>query len=551
MRRMQEDQMMHFQEQQRQLREEQDRQLQLLQQFAEIQQQQQQQQQMQMQASGPNTLEKPTTPIYDYSALGTLNLDYSTLGTLAYGNYETYPGIQQDAATSVAYANAYWSMLYQQNPYLLANYTMPTVQPVRAQNRRARPRYRKNRNSREVTLVTEDSRRYKSNPDSESGQSSDLFISGSDEEERENGDDLKNQILVQKNKLKKKEEVQREKKPKAASPRNQPVFMAELQKKIRDKQKKQGIKGPSSEQTPSEGVYGYPAAIFGYVPGAPPIAPSLPPVLVPYIAPGGPQPLLNTNGEEMETVKLINNMNINEEPRYNKEEGPVLPLAQGNQENEDIHSDGKSAIYAVPIKKPNVQPKPSVAEVITEDYEEQASGLIIDDILDDMENDIGVVDLNNKEMIRLNGQPDDMLSAVFTADHDGAETIYAAKEDALPITAGEAEGAEVGVHQEAHINFANEENPGRGAAELGVWREDHGTRRSPPPSYFAFAPGDNSNEQFDPDGTQANALSRNGRYKKAGKPQRKSKRIVARQKYANQNRYPVQPRRRKSKCAIQ
>ena len=304
MRRMQEDQMRQFQEQQKHLQEEQDKQLKLLQQYADLQQQQQQQQQqpVQDQAGIPGYLENQPMPVYDYSTLGTLNLDYSTLGTLAYG---TYPGTDQTtAALNAAYANAYWTMLYQQNPYLLANYTLPRIQPAaeemkreRGQKRQGRARYRKNRHSKEATLITEDNRRYKSNPDSES---SELFISGGSEEDRENADDFKNQLLAQKNKLKKMEEApkgeereeEEEGKRRAKSPKNQPIFMAELQKKLKDKQQKnqQQKKAPAPPvPIPAEDIYG----IYGYVPGAPvpvPVAPvPPPPVIAPYIAPGAPQ----------------------------------------------------------------------------------------------------------------------------------------------------------------------------------------------------------------------------------------------------------------------
>ena len=566
MRRIQEDQMRQFQEQQKHLQEEQDKQLKLLQQYADLQQQQQQP--MQDQAGIPGYLESQPMPVYDLSTLGTLNLDYSTLGTLAYG---TNPGTDQTtAALNAAYANAYWTMLYQQNPYLLANYTLPRIQPAaeemkreRGQKGQGRARYRKNRHSKEATLITEDNRRYKSNPDSES---SELFISGGSEEDRENADDFKNQLLAQKNKLKKMEEApkgeereeEEEGKRRAKSPKNQPIFMAELQKKLKDKQQKnqQLKKAPAPPvPIPAEDIYG----IYGYVPGAPvpvPIGPvPPPPVIAPYIAPGAPQLMVPpTNTEDMEAVKLMSNMDINP-PQNNTtgtEGGPVLPLAQRNDTNEDIYDDGKSAIYAVPQKKRNVQPKPPVKE--EDDYEEQASGLIIDDVMDDMEAETGVVDINKKQLIKIEVPPDDMVSAVYTADKDGTETIYATNDDIFTAAVGEVAPLE---HEEEANMFLNDEDPPprRGAAELGVWREDHGTTRNPPPSYFAYSPDEE--QPMGPYQPQNRAPPGNRRYNKKGNrgPQRRpnNKRVI-RMNNANQNpdRYPVQqPRRRNSNCTIQ
>ena len=564
MRRVQEEQMRQFQEQQKHLQEEQDKQLKLLQQYADLQQQQQQEQQqsMQAQAGTPGHLENQHMPVYDYSTLGTLNLDYSTLGTLAYG---TYPGADQNmAAINAAYANAYWTMLYQQNPYLLANYTLPRVQPAaeemkreRGQKRQSRARYRKNRHSNEATLITEDNRRYRSNPDSES---SELFISGGSEEDRENADDFKNQLLAQKNKLKKKQEVPKEDKEeegkrRAKSPKNQPIFMAELQKKLKDKQQKnQKSKEAPVPPIPPEDIYG----MYAYVPGAPvpvPLAPvPPPPILAPYIAPGAPQlvvpPPINT--EDMETVKLMNNMDINPpQNNNNPEDGPVLPLAQRNETNEDIYDDGKSAIYAVPQKKRNVQPKPPVKE--EDDYEEQASGLIIDDVMDDMEAETGVVDINKKQLIKIDVRPDDMASAVYTADKDGTETIYATNDDIFP-----AKGEAVPVEHEEEANMVlNEEEPppGRGAAELGVWREDHGTTRIPPPSYYTYSPDEEP--PTGPYQPQNRGPLPNRRYNKKGNrnPQRRpNNRKVIRTNNVNQNpnRYPAQQSRRKNNnCTIQ
>ena len=572
MRRMQEDQMRQFQEQQKHLQEEQDKQLKLLQQYADFQQQQQQQQQqpMQDQAGISGYFENQPMPVYDYSTLGTLNLDYSTLGTLAYG---TYPGTDQTtAALNAAYANTYWTMLYQQNPYLLANYTLPRIQPAaeemkreRGQKRQGRARYRKNRHSKEVTLITEDNRRYRSNPDSES---SELFISGGSEEDRENADDFKNQLLAQKNKLKKMEEApkgeereeEEEGKRRAKSPKNQPIFMGELQKKLKDKQQKnqQQKKAPAQPvPIPAEDIYG----IYGYVPGAPvpvPVAPAPPPpIIVPYIAPGAPQLAVPpTNTEDMEAVKLMSNMDINPPQNNNNtntEGGPVLPLAQRNDTNEDIYDDGKSAIYAVPQKNRNVQPKPPVKE--EDDYEEQASGLIIDDVMDDMEAETGVVDINKKQLIKIDVRPDDMVSAVYTADKDGTETIYATNDDILPAAAvGEVAPVE---HEEEANMVLNDEDPppGRGAAELGVWREDHGTTRSPPPSYFAYSPDEE--QPMGPYQPQNRGPPGNRRYNKKGNrgPQRRpnNKRVI-RMNNSNQNpnRYPMQqPRRRNNNCTIQ
>ena len=565
MRRVQEDQMRQFQEHQKHLQEEQDKQLKLLQQYADLQQQQQQQQQpMQTQVGIPGYLENQPMPVYDYSTLGTLNLDYSTLGTLAYG---TYPGTDQNAAAlNAAYANAYWTMLYQQNPYLLANYTLPRIQPAeeeikreRGQKRQARPRYRKNRHSKEATLVTEDNRRYRSNPDSES---SELFISGGSEEDRENADDFKNQILAQKNKLKKMEEVlkgeekdqEEEGKRRAKSPKNQPIFMAELQKKLKDKkQKNQQQKKASVPPTPipAEDIYG----MYAYVPGAPvPVPP--PPIVAPYIAPGAPQLVVpQTNTEDMEAVKLMSNMDINPPQNIdnnNATGGPVLPLAQRNDTNDDIYDDGKSAIYAVPQKKRNVQPKPPVKE--EDDYEEQ--GLIIDDVMDDMEAETGVVDINKKQLIKIDVRPDDMMSAVYTADKDGTETIYATNDDILPAAGVVGEVTPVEHEEEANMVLNDEDPPpGRGAAELGVWREDHGTQRSPPPSYFAYSPDEEQPTR--PYQPQHRGPPVNRRYNKKGNrsPQRRpnNKRVIRMNNAnQNQNRYPVQqPRRKNNNCTIQ
>ena len=540
MRRTQEEQMKQFQEQQWKLQEEQDKQLRLLQQYADLQQQQQQ-----MPAGVPNN---SPMPIYDYSTLGTFNLDYSTLGTLAYG---TYPGTQQNAAASAAYANAYWAMPYQQYPCLFANYTLPSVQTAddeakeeRGQKRHSRARYRKNRHSKEATLITEDNRRYRSNSDSES---SELFISGSDCD-GENADALKNQLLAQKSKLKKTEETAKEQKRSPKSPKNQPAFMAELQKKLKDKQKNLEA---VPIQTPPDPIYGTTAPIYAFVPGGPvPMVPGPPPpVVAPYIAPGALQVMNNTTNEEIEAVKLMKEMNVN------SEDGPVLPLAQRNETNEDIYDDEKSAIYAVPQKKRTIQPQPK-----EDDYEEQASGLIIDDVVDDMEEDTRVVDINKKQLIKIDGHPDDMMSAVFTADKDGAETIYATNEDVLPITGGgDAEAAEVGVEQEEEVNMVlgNEDPPpGRGAAELGVWREDHGTQRSPPPSYFAFSPDEGEGDPHASNMPPGNARPPrgNGRYRKARSPQRRPNKRGLRPNNnpnQNQNRYPAQPRSRNSNCTIQ
>ena len=545
MRRMQEEQMKQFQDQQRMMMEEQEKQLQLLQQYAQLQQQQQQLQAQNVAAATPGS---PTTPVYDYSTLG------------------AYPTAQQHAAAQAAYANAYWAYVYQHNPYLLANYTLPRAPPPpgfptpaqkkeHGQKRASRPRYRKNRNSREATLVTEDNRRYRSNPDSLDEHSSDLFVSGQDDRE-EGGQALRNQILAQKNKLKSTEPVLREtnKKEKAANP-NQPVFMAELQKKIKDKQKI-GDPVPPPQPIP-EAIYGDPAAIYGaYVPGGP-MVPMPPPIFTPYVAPGAPQVLPNTDNNNIEAVKLMENMNLN--PQSNNQDdddddGPVLPLATRNQETAP-DDEGVNAIYAVPQKRRStvVREYPSHSRNNPDDYEEQASGLIIDDL---DENDTGVVDVGNKELVRMPGRPDDVRSAVFTA-----ETVYGTNEDGLDGD-GEGDGEEEG---EARLDLGNEDpaaaGVARGAAELGVWREDHGTQRSPPPSYFAFSPeednhvnqhlNDNSNNL--PRRQQPVVAPTSRRYQKApGNPRGNPNNRVVRMSNPNPNpnRYPVQPRR-SNNCTLQ
>ena len=212
----------------------------------------------------------------------------------------------------------------------------------------------------------------------------------------------------------------------------------------------------------------------------------------------------------------------------------MLLLPQRNDTNEDIYDDGKSVIYAVPQKKRNVQPKARMKE--EDDYEEQASGLIIDDVMDDMEAETGVVDINKKQLIKIDVRPDDMVSAVYTADKDGTETIYATNDDILPAAA---------VGEVAPVEHAEETN----------WREDHGTTRSPPPSYFAYSPDEE--QPVGPYQPQNRGPPGNRRYNKKGNrgPQRRpnNKRVI-RMNNANQNpnRYPVQqPRRRNSNCTIQ
>ncbi len=527
-RRMEEEQARQFQEQQRRMQEEQVKQQQLLQNYAQLQQQQRQSQQYASNTAPANAALPYPSP--------------------AYG---TYPGPQANAAANEAYANAYWAFMYRYYPFLFANYPGSPKESgsnrERDRKRKSRSRHRRGRHSRADDHGRH--RRYKSNPETESDNSSELFMSASKDEEQEEDRNtgLQDQIRAQKNRLKKAEETPKDPGPKTTSAsRDQSAFMAELQRKIRDKQNpRPGTVPAHPPPAAPEAIYGDPSLVYGYVPGAPLSVVPMNPIYAPYIAPGSPH--VEPNTQDTDT-----------------DDGPVLPLSRNQPDPEAPMDDGFSAIYAVPQKRQSARanPVPPAAaareDPDPDDYEEQASGLIIDDLDEDH---TGVVDLSNKHLMRLDRRPDDVKSAVFSAaDRDPAETVYATNEDAAPLDA-DAEAPEEEEEEEARMVLGTEDAPpGRGAADLGVWREDHGTQRSPPPSYFAFSPDEENNNNTDQRPhlpLQEISPIPGRRYQKARNNQPSNNTRVLRnnqQQQQQHRRYPVQPKHSSSSgggCVIQ